>query len=148
MKARSTPAALAGLVVGYAVIVFGAVGLLTHLPLGKVPAVALWVAGADLLHDFAIAPLVCIVGLAIVRSAPPVWRWPLRGALTGTAVVLAVAYPALRGFGRDTAPGNPTVLPLDYTTSTLTALAVVWALALAWGIASFVSLRHRAPTGR
>ena len=47
-----------------------------------------------------------------------------------------------------TAPGNPTVLPLDYPTALLTVLGVIWALAITWGVASFVSLRRRAPTGR
>ena len=138
MKARPTRTALAGLVVGYAVIAFGAIGLLQHLAFDKVTQVALWVAGADLLHDFVIAPLVCIVGLAIAHWAPPPWRWPLRVAAIGTAIVLAVSYPALRGFGDQTAPGNATVLPLDYTTAVLTVLAVIWTGAFVAGLVATI----------
>ena len=134
MKTRPTGAALAGLVLGYGVIAFGAIGLLQHLAFDKVVRVAIWVAGADLVHDFVLAPLVCIVGVAIAHWAPPPWRWPLRAAAIGTAIVLAVSYPALRGFGHQTAPGNATVLPLDYTTAVLTVLAVIWAVALATGL--------------
>jgi hypothetical protein len=133
MKTRPTRAALVGLVLGYGVIGFGAIGLLEHLAFDKVTRVALWVAGADVLHDFVLAPLVCIIGLALARWVPPVWRWPVRAAAIGTGIVLAVSYPALRGFGRQTAPGNATVLPRDYTTAVLTILGVIWTVALATG---------------
>ncbi len=81
-----------------------------------------------------IAPLICVVGLAIAHVAPSPWRWPVRAAAIGTAIVLAVSYPALRGFGHQTAPGNATVLPLDYTTAVLTVLSVIWAAALVTGL--------------
>ena len=66
-----------------------------------------------------------------------------------TGVLLIVVFPALRGYGRDTVPDNLSVDPLDYTTSTLTALAVVWAAAGAWlvlGLALSGVGRHRRPT--
>ena len=134
MKAPPSRTALAGLVLGYAVIAFGAIGLLQHLAFDKVTRVALWVAGADLLHDFVIAPIVCLVGLGIAHWVPTPWRWPIRAAAILSAIVLAVSYPALRGFGRQTAPGNATVLPLDYTTAVLTVLSVIWVAALVTGL--------------
>jgi len=59
----------------------------------------------------------------------------------GTAFVLLVGYPALRGFGRATAPGNASVLPLDYPTAIVTAVAVVWGLAALWGAVNWIAQR-------
>jgi hypothetical protein len=138
-------AAAVGLVVGYAVMLFGAVGLLRAFSLQRTGQVAIWVIGADLLHDFLVAPVVCLVGIGLGRVVPSSWRWPVRAGVTGTAVVLVVAYPALRGFGRTTAPGNGTVLPLDYASATLTVVAVIWVLAVGWGIANLIVERRRRP---
>ena len=81
-----------------------------------------------------IAPLVCIVGLAIAHWAPTALAVAAPRRAIGTAIVLAVSYPALRGFGHQTAPGNATVLPLDYTTAVLTVLSVIWMAALVTGL--------------
>ena len=128
MKTRPTGAGLAGLVLGYGVIAFGAIGLLQHLPFDKVSRVVLWVAGADLVHDFVLAPLVCIVGVAIADWAPPTLavagprrgdrhRHRPRGRRT----------PRSEASGTRPRPGNETVLPLDYTTAVVAVLAVLWA---------------------
>jgi hypothetical protein len=132
-------AATTGLVAGYAVMIFAVVGLLRAASFPSATQIAIWVVGADVLHDFLLAPTVCLVAFALTRVVPGTWRWPVAAGVIGSAFVLAVAYPALRGFGRDTAPGNPTVLPLDYTTAVLTALAVVWGLAITWGVAGYVA---------
>jgi hypothetical protein len=139
-------AVLGGLVVGYGVMAFGVIGLVQHASLDRALQVALWVGGVDVLHDLVLAPIVCLVGLAIARVAPPAWRWPLLGGAIGTAIVVAVSYPALRGFGRDTAPGNSTVLPLNYGTAVLTVLAIVWAIAIAAGLVAMIASRR--PRGR
>ena len=73
---------------------------------------------------------------------PTPWRWPIRAAAIGSAIVLAVSYPALRGFGRETAPGNATVLPLDYTTAVLTVLSVIWVAALVTGLIATIRGGH------
>jgi hypothetical protein len=138
-------AATIGLVVGYAVMGVGVVGILRALPLRTTSQVAIWVVGADLLHDVLIAPFVCLVGFGLARVVAAPWRWPVRGGVMGTAVVLVVAYPALRGFGRTTAPGNDSVLPLDYASATLTVVTVVWVLAAAWGVANVIAERRRRP---
>jgi hypothetical protein len=132
-----------GLVAGYAVMIFGVVGLLRRVPLRSAGQIATWVVGADLAHDFVLAPLVCLTAFLLTRAAPSTWRWPVTAGVIGSAIVLAVAYPALRGFGHDTAPGNRTVLPLDYTTATVTVLAVVWGLAVAWGVVGWALRRRR-----
>jgi hypothetical protein len=137
-------AAAVGLVAGYAVMGFGAVGLLRAFSLRTASQVAIWVIGADLLHDFLVAPVVCLVGIGLGRVVPSPWRWPVRAGVIGTAVVLVVAYPALRGFGRTTASGNDSVLPLDYASATLTLVAVIWVLAVGWGIANLIVDRRGA----
>jgi hypothetical protein len=139
--ARGRPAAV-GLLTGYAIMVFGVVGLVRAVPLRSVGQVAAWVVGADLLHDFLVAPVVCVAGFALARALPSPLRWPVRAGALGTAFVMVVAYPALRGFGRATAPGNDSVLPLDYTTAVLTVLAVVWGVALVWGLTNVVTRRE------
>jgi hypothetical protein len=128
---------------GYGVMAVGLVGLVRSVPERAAVRVAAWVLAADLLHDFVLAPLVCVAGLVVARFVAAPFRWPVRAASIGTGIVLLVAYPALRGFGRQTAPGNDSVQPLDYTTAVLTVLVVVWALALAWACVNLVSRTQR-----
>jgi hypothetical protein len=124
-------------VVGVGIMVYGVIGLLESTSWSAARTVALWVVGADLLHDLVIAPVICVIGYVIARRAPAAWRWPVRAAALTSALVLAVAYPALRGFGRDRVPDNRSVLPLDYPTAVLTVLSVVWIVALIWALASW-----------
>ena len=91
-----------------------------------------WLVGADVAHDFVLAPFACLIGAVAARALPRPFRAPVQAALLTSGVLLIVVFPALRGYGRDTVPDNPSVQPLDYTTSTLTALAVVWAAAGVW----------------
>ncbi len=113
--------------IGAAVMVYGALGLVSDAGFGATTSVAAWLAGADVANDFVLAPLACLVGAALARVLPGWCRAPIQAALLTTGVLLIVVFPALRGYGRDTVPDNPSVQPLDYTTATLTALAVVWA---------------------
>jgi hypothetical protein len=125
--------------VGAALMVFGAVGLIGDSGLSASVDVAVWLVGADVAHDFVLAPLACLVGVAVARFLPHWCRAPVQAALITTGVLLIVVFPALRGYGRDTVPDNPSVQPLDYTTSTLTALAVVWAAAAVWAVVRVVT---------
>jgi hypothetical protein len=117
---------------GTAVMAYGAIGLVSDTGVGASADVAVWLVGADVAHDFVLAPLACLVGAAVARVLPCWCRAPVQAALMTTGVLLIVVSPALRGFGRDHVPDNPSVQPLDYTTATLTALAVVWAGAAVW----------------
>ena len=130
-----------GLAIGGGIVAYGTAGLLATNPFSSVIAIGTWVISADLIHDLLLAPVVVLVSLLLTRAVPLPWRAPLRSALAASAILGLVAYPALRGFGHDTAPDNPTVQPLDYTTALLTVLAVVWTLALLWTLA--IALRRR-----
>lgn len=130
--------------VGAALMAFGAAGLVGDTGLSASVDVAGWFVGADVGHDFVLAPLACLVGATVARVLPRRCRAPVQAALITSGVLLIVVFPALRGFGRDHVPDNETVQPLDYTTSTLTALAVVWTGAAVWlAIRLITSARER-----
>jgi hypothetical protein len=119
------------LVAGWAVIAFGVLGLVgSKNGLRGAFEVGAWVAGGHLIHDAILVPVTVAVGLVVARVVGPRFRAPVRAGLIASACVVAVVYPALRGFGRK--PNNPTVLPLDYTSAVLVALAVVWGLVVVW----------------
>ena len=63
-----------------------------------------------------------LTSLSPLAAAPGPWKTLFDGRSTD----------AWRGYGRDAVPDNPSVQPLDYTTSTVTALAFVWAVAGVW----------------
>ncbi|MDQ1006992.1 hypothetical protein QFZ82_001477 [Streptomyces sp. V4I23] len=125
----------------------GALGLLLigiggwHLAARPDPYdVLLWMAGALVLHDGVLAPVVLAVGL-LVAAVPA--RPVVRGALvTGGALVL-VTLPLLL---RPEAPPNPSALPLPYVRNLLLVLAVVAGVALAW--VGLTRLRRRVRASR
>ncbi|MEU7015230.1 hypothetical protein AB4225_10880 [Streptomyces sp. 2RAF24] len=84
-------------------------------PLG----VALWFAGALVLHDGILAPLVLAVGLLLVGRRQ---RGVLRGALTVAGSVVLVTLPLLVRPGE---PPNPSALPLPYGRNLAIVLAAV-----------------------
>jgi hypothetical protein len=129
-----------GLVLGTSIAAFGIAGLITTTSISNAFDVGTWVVGADLVHDLLLAPVVVLVSVLLTRAVPLPWRAPIRGALVASAVFVVIAYPALNGFGRDTAPGNPSVQPLDYGTALATTLVVVWVLAGVWLLA--IALRR------
>jgi hypothetical protein len=142
---RYTRAFWVALPVGAGLMAFGAVGLVQDTGLSAAADVARWLVGADLAHDFVLAPLACLIGFAVARVLPRVCRSPVQAALLTSGVLLIVVFPALRGFGRDQVPDNPSVQPLDYTSSTLTALAIVWTLAAVWLVVRVVRARETRP---
>lgn len=94
-----------------------------------------WVAAA-LVHDLIVAPLVIAVGWLVVRFAPRALKAPLQAALLLSAVLVAVSWPALRGYGR--VASNPTYLPRDYANGLVLSLAVVWAGCAVWALSRVV----------
>jgi hypothetical protein len=127
---------------GGGVIAFGVRGAV-HDAAATGPAdFFVWIVAADLLHDLLVAPLVCVVGFVLTRTLPEPWRTPVRSGLIISALVVAVAWAGLRGYGRDQVPDNPTVQPLDYGTSVLTVLAVVWTAVAIWVVVRVRSQRR------
>ncbi|WP_426368168.1 hypothetical protein [Streptomyces sp. E-08] len=87
-----------------------------------------WLAGALVLHDGVLAPLVLAVGL-LVAAVPG--RRVVRGALIVCGVLVLVTLPLLL---RPGAPPNPSALPLPYARNLLVVLALVTAAAVALAV--------------
>ncbi|WP_406064271.1 hypothetical protein OG462_35865 [Streptomyces sp. NBC_01077] len=98
--------------------------------------VSVWLAGAVVLHDGILAPLVLAVGLLLAgrRVAPE--RGLLRGALIVAGSVVLVTLPLLVRPGE---PPNPSALPLPYGRNLAIVLAAV---AAATGALYLVRRRH------
>ncbi|MFD3943329.1 hypothetical protein [Streptomyces sp. NPDC058579] len=100
------------------VAMMGLGGVLT-LRTGTAGEVVLWLAGAIVLHDGLIAPLV--LGAGPLLAALPA-RGTVRGGLIVAGALTLVALPLMLRPG--SAP-NPTVLPLDYVRNWLVLIGVV-----------------------
>jgi hypothetical protein len=107
------------IVTGALGIVLMAVGATLLAAGGQIKDVALWLAGAIVLHDGIIAPLV--LGIGLLLAAVPA-RGAVRGALVVAGCLTMVALPVLLRPGR---PTNPSALPLDYLRNWLLVLAAV-----------------------
>jgi hypothetical protein len=121
--------------------VLGAVGRIDHFA-GPIPwtALARWGIGLAVVHDLVLAPIVSLVGLAVGRLLPRSAKGPVAAGLFVSATVTAVAWPAVRGYGR--LPGNPSALPGNYARGLAVVLAAVWvAVAVAVAIRTLKSLR-------
>lgn len=96
---------------------------------------ALWVrwwVTAAVIHDVVVAPAAVAVGWLVVRFSPRSVKAPLQAGLVVSAVLVAVSWPALRGYGR--IPSNPTYLPRQYGTGMALSLLLVWLACAAWAI--------------
>lgn len=111
--------ALAG-VAGLALMGVGA-SLLVNVR--ELTGVLVWLGGAVVLHDGLLAPLVLLVGMALVRGGVRGGvRGPVRGALTVAGTLTVVALPVLL---RPGPRANSSVLPLNYWGNWLLAMVAV-----------------------
>ncbi len=97
---------------------------------------AKWLIGLALAHDLLFAPIVVTIGWLVTRTVPGSMRAPVQAGLIASGCVLLVALPPLRETAN--ASRNPTIQPLEYSTATLTVLAVVWTVVGAWTVIRFV----------
>jgi hypothetical protein len=103
---------------------------------------ARWVVASDLVHDVIAAPIAVAVAWLVGRWLPAPARAPVRWALATSAVLVLIAWPFVRGYGRN--PTIPSLLNRNYATGLGAYLAAVWVLAACWGaIASIRSRWHR-----
>ena len=101
-----------------------------------------WWVTAALVHDLIVAPAAIAVGWLVVRFAPRAVKAPLQAALLLSAVLVAVSWPALRGYGR--VASNPTYLPRNYANGLALSLAVVWAGGAVWALSRVLRGRSAA----
>lgn len=125
--------------VGVLVIGLGGVVLLLDVNPARYLGIALWFAGALVLHDAVLAPIVLGAHLLLRRAGR---RLPLsavlilQGALVVAALVTAIAVPQILKQGIGSA--NPTILPLDYAGNLVlfhAGLALITAAAIAGAFA-------------
>jgi hypothetical protein len=122
-------------------ITFGIAGLVDRFGARGAFDVGVWVVGGNLVHDALVAPVAMAVATGLALIIPRPWRTPLVTGLAASAIVVAFAYPALRGFGRKL--NNPSLLPLDYGTAVLTVLATVWGAVVIWEGILLIERRFR-----
>ena len=115
------------LLVGWAIIAFGARSALGNARDAHPVALLVHVVTFDLVHDLVIAPTLFIVAWSIGKAVPVVARGPVRAAAAATALYVAIAYPLIRRWGRR--PTNSSTLPLDYGRNLAIVIAIVWLLA-------------------
>jgi hypothetical protein len=131
-----------GLVIGLPMIGFGVVEILRHTDATPLPNYLEFFVGGDIAHDALIAPIAALVAYCVLRRVPAVGRGPLRAFLFGAVIVIAIAWPGIRMYGRMRAPDNATVQPLDYATATLTVVGVVGVIAIMWFIGALLAARR------
>jgi predicted membrane protein len=104
-----------------------------------------WWVTAAVVHDVVVAPAAVAIGWLVVRFSPRAAKAPLQAGLIVTAVLVAVSWPALRGYGR--IASNPTYLPRHYGTGLALCLAMVWASCAAWAVGRLVHDRRARHSG-
>ena len=131
--APSGPAFWIATAFGAAICGFGVYGLL-----GSLEGVALtsWlktIGGGLVVHDLVFAPLVVAGSVLLVRVVPSRARAPVQVAAIVSGALIAVAIPVVHGAGR--LANNTSLLPSEhYGARLLAALAVVWAIAIAFSL--------------
>jgi hypothetical protein len=93
-----------------------------------------WFVGGPIVHDFLVAPLVAVVGLALVRFVPAGWRAPIAVGAVSSAVLGLLALPLLwRPYG---VAVNPGLHDRNYVLGLSIALGVVWVGVVVGGLAA------------
>jgi hypothetical protein len=110
--------------VGWLVITIGIRGILDDSSATRPGDLARWFVVLLLVHDALLVPVVLIVGWLLGRVLPAGAVVPARLGLAASALIVAVAFPLVRGYGERGA--NPSLLPLDYGRNLAIALGLVW----------------------
>lgn len=125
--------------VGWAIVAFAVRGLLGEPAwAGNPGGFARVFLGGAILHDLVFVPAVGLVGVVVARLVPGRVRAPVQAGLIASGVVVAFAWPYVRGYGSTGA--NPSVLPLDYGTNLAIVLGLIWT-----AVAVALALRLLAP---
>lgn len=86
-------------------------------------ALVVWLGGSIALNDFFIAPIVLLIGFAVVRVVPAAVRPAVIVGLMTAGPVLFIGLPLI--YAAHLGSRNPTVLPLDYGRGLFLTLLVV-----------------------
>jgi hypothetical protein len=119
----TTRGLIAGLVIGVPVMAFGVRGVLVDATDTHPAELARWIVGAAVVHDLLLLPVAGAAAWALHRLTPR-RAWPyVRAAALTVAVLALVAWPFVRGYGRD--PANPSLFPRNYAVGVVAASATV-----------------------
>lgn len=83
-----------------------------------------WAVGLLVVHDAVIAPMTLAVAWLVGRWVRGALVWPIRAGLAVSAVIIAVAWPLYRGYGRT--PRNDSTYVLDYGANLAWSLVGIW----------------------
>jgi hypothetical protein len=122
--------------VGWAVIGWGLVGIISNSLDTRPAQLARFVVGGALLHDLLVAPLAVLAGVLVARAVPGRARGPVQAALVVSAIVALFSWPLVRAYGL--AANNPTSLPHNYGRNLLVVLGAVWVVT-----AVVIALKYR-----
>jgi hypothetical protein len=117
------------IVVGAMLLALGALVLVLDVGPSKFVGIAVWFAGAIILHDGILAPIVFGVSLVLRRAGK---RIPFGALLIVQGAVVVGAMTALlvvpQQLKRAIGTANPTILPLDYAVNLVVFAAVLVAV--------------------
>jgi hypothetical protein len=132
--------------VGWAVIGYALAGIVENSESTMPLTLGTWLVGGNVLHDLLAAPIIFVTGWVIARLVPTSLRRAVVVGMALSATVVLVGVIPLRGYGDR--PANPTLQPLDYRSSVLSALGIAWAVAAAVAAFDVWNRRHRAGAAR
>ncbi|HEX3425783.1 MAG TPA: hypothetical protein VHT30_06605 [Acidimicrobiales bacterium] len=113
--------------IGWAVIAYGIRGMLHHHLDTRPASLVDFLVGGAVLHDLLWVPLVLLLGVAVTRLVPPLFRDIVQAALIVSGSLVAFSYPLVRDFAANL--HNPSSLPHNYTANLLLVLGAVWLIA-------------------
>lgn len=139
--ATRSRAPLVGAVIGVPILAIGIWGAIADRDQTHPVELAKWVVASDLAHDLLAAPIIVAVAWLVGRLPRPELRAPLRWGLAATGVLVLYAWPFFRGYGRN--PSVPSLLNRNYAAGLAAYVAVVWVVAIAWGVIAAWQRRRR-----
>jgi hypothetical protein len=128
---------LIGLALGAPVIAYGIGGALVDSADTQPRELTTWIVGAALVDDLVIIP-VALAAAWLARRLAPQATWPaIRAGLITAAILTAVGWPMVQGYGED--PHNPSLLNRNYAAGLLGAIAVIAVITATW---AFIARRR------
>ena len=125
MKTRILLAACGITLAGY-----GAYRILTQVHGHALFVLAVWLAGAVIIHDGLLSPAIVTTGYLIGRLVPPRARRYLQAALTTGGLVTIVAIPLIHRHNTYTQPASKALLRQNYGGNLTLLLAIIAAVTL------------------
>ncbi len=116
--------AVAGILLG----LFGAMRLLTEVPIDMLVVLATWMIAAIVIHDGVVSPLIIAVGWALARWIPPRARRYVQFSLIVAGLIAVIAIPL--AYREDTQPQAESMLQQNYLGNLTFMVSIVAAISL------------------